>query len=54
MIEHITLNWELYITAVGAFLGFAYAVTKLTKNTKDDEVVGKVKDVFDSFTKKKD
>ena len=52
MIEHVTANWELYIAAVGAFLGLAMAITKLTTTKKDDEIVGRVKDTFDSLTKK--
>lgn len=52
MIEHVTTNWELYVGAVGALIGLALAIAKLTKNTKDDEIVGKVKTTFDSLTKK--
>lgn len=52
MIEHITANWELYVGALGALIGLAVAIAKLTPNKKDDEIIGKVKTTFDNFTKK--
>jgi hypothetical protein len=52
MIEHVTTNWELYVAAVGALIGLAVAIAKLTPTKKDDEIVGRVKDTFDSLTKK--
>lgn len=53
MIEWITLNWEGIVIAAGAIIAVAVAIAKLTPNTTDDVVVGKVKSIFDSiFTKK--
>jgi hypothetical protein len=52
MIEYITANYELIIGLVGALIGVAVIVSKLTPNTTDDTVVGKIKDVFDKLTKK--
>ena len=53
MIEWMTANWEGLLLAMGAFLGAAAAIAKLTSTKKDDAVVEKVQQVFDSLTKKK-
>jgi Flp pilus assembly pilin Flp len=52
MIDYITNNYELIIGLVGALIGVAVIVAKMTPNTTDDTVVGKIKDVFDKLTKK--
>lgn len=52
MIEYITANYELIIGLVGALIGVAVIVAKLTPNTTDDTVVGKIKAVYDKLTKK--
>lgn len=53
MIEWLTANWEGIVLVIGAVIGVGVAIAKLTPNTTDDAVVGKIKSVFDSiFTKK--
>lgn len=53
MIEWITANWEGIVVAVGAVIALAVAIAKLTPNTTDDAVVGKIQSIFNSiFTKK--
>lgn len=53
MIEWITSNWEAIVLAVGALLGAAVAISKLTPTTKDDVVVEKAQQVFNSLSNKK-
>jgi hypothetical protein len=53
MIEWMTANWEAVVLAIGALLGAAVAIAKLTPTKKDDVIVEKAQQVFDSLTKKK-
>ena len=53
MIEWLTANWEAIILAFGALLGAAVAIAKLTPTKKDDVIVEKAQQVFDTLTKKK-
>ena len=52
MIEYIVANYELIIGLVGALIGVAVIVAKMTPNTTDDTVVGKIKSVFEKLTTK--
>lgn len=53
MIEFITQNWEGIVAAIGALIALGVAIAKLTPTTKDDTVLGKIKEIFDKlFTKK--
>ena len=53
MIEWATTNWDLVLSAVGALIALAAIIVKFTPSTKDDEVVDKVKGVFESATGKR-
>ena len=50
MIDYLTSNWVELFAALGVFLTFATAVAKLTPSPKDDEIVSKVRSVFNFFS----
>lgn len=53
MIEWVTTNWNLVLSAIAGVIGLAAIIVKFTSTTKDDEVVDKVAKVFESATGKK-
>jgi predicted metal-dependent phosphoesterase TrpH len=47
--EWLQANWVNVFAAIGGIVTAATLIVKLTPTTKDDEVVGKVREVWDKI-----
>ena len=49
MIDYIQQNWATVVEVVLAVIGLASVIVKITPTTKDDEILGKIKNFISKF-----